>query len=99
MNVSHVITDKRQNLIVLLKVMFIGTHYYFVFLCFYFLCQASSDVCQLRLDFQTFSGFAVTTAGVKTDSMAAAGQTGKNPPTISGTNTGYHSKIFFNQLE
>ena len=78
--------------------MFSETHYYFVFLCFYFLCQASSDVCQLRLDFQTFSGFAVTSVGAKTDSMAAAGQTGKNPPTISGTNTGYHSKISITNL-
>ena len=79
--------------------MFSETLYYFVFLYFYFLCQVSTDVCQLRLDFQTFSGFSVSTAGVKTDYMTAAGQTGKNPPTISGTNTGYHSKIYFYQLE
>ena len=49
-----------------------------------------------RLDFQTFSGFTVdtTTTGVGfcTDSFVAAGQTGVNPPTICGTNTGYHSK-------
>ena len=49
-----------------------------------------------RLDFQTFSGYTVdtTTAGVGfcTDSFVAAGQSGVNPPTICGTNTGYHSK-------
>ena len=26
------------------------------------------------------------------DDFEAAGQTGKNPPTICGTNTGYHSE-------
>ena len=49
-----------------------------------------------RLDFQTFSGFTVSTVaasrGACTDSFAAAGQTSVNPPTICGTNTGYHSK-------
>ena len=48
-----------------------------------------------RLDFQTFSGFTVNTVaatrGACTDSFAAAGQTSVNPPTICGTNTGYHS--------
>ena len=28
------------------------------------------------------------------DTFVAAGQTGVNPPTICGTNTGYHSKSF-----
>jgi len=46
------------------------------------------------LDFQTFSGFTVTAVGVKTDSMAITGQTGRNPPSIAGTNTGYHSMLF-----
>ena len=51
-------------------------------------------MCQLRLDFQTFSGFAVdsTTSGLCDDSLAAAGQTGKDPPSICGTNTDYHSE-------
>lgn len=61
--------------------------------CLYTINKASTDVCQLRLDFQTFSGFSVTTAGVKTDSMAITGQTGRNPPSISGTNTGYHMYV------
>jgi len=61
--------------------------------CLYTINKASSDVCQLRLDFQTFSGFSVTTAGIKTDSMAVAGKTGTNPPSISGTNTGYHMYV------
>ena len=61
--------------------------------CTFTINKVSADVCQLRLDFQTMSGFATTTpAGACSDSFAAAGQTGKNPPTICGTNTGYHSK-------
>ena len=56
--------------------------------------KVSDDVCQLRLDFQTMSGLATgTTNGACLDTFAAAGQTGKNPPTICGTNTGYHSKL------
>jgi len=47
-------------------------------------------VCQVRLDFQTFTGFTVSTAGVCTGKFAIEGQTGKHPPTICGTNTGYH---------
>ena len=39
------------------------------------------------------SGFATsTTAGLCSDSFAAAGQTGVDPPSICGTNTNYHSK-------
>ena len=51
-----------------------------------------------RLDFQTFSGYVVDTVttgiGVCTDSFSAVGASGVNPPTICGTNTGYHSKIY-----
>ena len=54
----------------------------------------SDEVCQLRLDFQTFKGFATTTpAGTCSDSLAATGQTGTDPPSICGTNTGYHSRL------
>ena len=61
--------------------------------CTFTINKVSSDVCQLRLDFETFSGFVTTTpAGSCSDSFAASGQTGKDPPTICGTNTGYHSK-------
>ena len=35
------------------------------------------------------------TGGACTDQFAAAGQTGKNPPTICGTNTGYHMYVEF----
>ena len=58
-------------------------------------------MCQLRLDFQTFSGFAVdsTTSGLCDDSLAAAGQTGKDPPSICGTNTDYHSETWVVQLQ
>ena len=55
--------------------------------------KISDDICQLRLDFQTFSGFATTTpTGTCSDYMSAAGQTGRDPPDICGTNTDYHSK-------
>jgi len=47
-------------------------------------------VCQVRLDFSTFSGFTVSAAGICTSKFVIEGQTGKNPPTICGTNTGYH---------
>ena len=64
--------------------------------CAFTFSKMNDNICQLRLDFQTFSGFATsgTTAGTCSDTFAAAGQTGSNPPNICGTNTGYHSKIF-----
>ena len=53
----------------------------------------SDDVCQLRLDFQTMTGFFTGTSGAcGVDDFAVSGQTGSNPPTICGTNTGYHSE-------
>jgi len=59
--------------------------------CTYTFNKVSADICQLRLDFQTFSGFATsTTAGSCYDTLAMAGQTGVDPPSICGTNTGYH---------
>ena len=62
--------------------------------CKYTIGKVSDDICQLRLDFQTFSGFATsTTAGDCYDTLAVAGQTGVDPPSICGTNTGYHSQL------
>ena len=62
--------------------------------CTYTFSKVSDDICQLRLDFQTFSGFATsTTAGDCYDTLAVAGQTGVDPPSICGTNTGYHSEL------
>merc|ERR1712176_1173998 len=59
--------------------------------CTYTFSKVSDDICQLRLDFQPFAGFATsTTAGDCYDKLAVAGQTGVDPPTICGTNTGYH---------
>ena len=47
--------------------------------CVYTINKVSDDVCQLRLDFQTFSGFVdVSTTGVCTDYITLAGKTGKN---------------------
>jgi len=59
--------------------------------CSYTIKKVSDDICQLRLDFQTFSGFATaTTVSTCTDTLAVTGQTGVDPPSICGTNTGYH---------
>ena len=53
------------------------------------------QVCQLRLDFITMSGYLTGTSGACSDTFAAVGQTGVNPPTICGTNTGYHMYVEF----
>ena len=52
-------------------------------------------MCQLRLDFVTMSGYLTGANGACSDTFAAAGQTGKNPPSICGTNTGYHMYVEF----
>jgi len=57
--------------------------------CTFTINKCASDICQLRIDFQTMSGFDET-AGACSDKLATAGQTGKNPPTVCGTMTGYH---------
>jgi len=57
--------------------------------------KMSDDICQLRLDFETMSGYTVTTAGACTASFSVTGDTGKNPPSICGTNTGYHMYVEF----
>ena len=57
--------------------------------CQFTINKSSSDICQLRIDFQTLSGFSET-AGACSDKLATEGQTGKNPPTVCGTMTGYH---------
>ena len=63
--------------------------------CTFTINKVSADICQLRLDYDSFSGFGTTTpAGTCSDSLEVKGQTGKNPPSICGTNTGYHSMIF-----
>ena len=61
--------------------------------CSFTIDKASDDICQLRLDFETMSGYTATTAGACTASFQATGQAGKNPPAICGTNTDYHSKL------
>jgi len=69
--------------------------------CTYTIQKTSADICQLRLDFVTMNGFTTTTTpnpGQCQDTFVAAGQTGVNPPTICGTNTGYHMYIEFGTL-
>ena len=63
--------------------------------CTYTISKVSDDICQLRLDFQTMSGYVTTTAGACTDSFTALGKAGKSIPTICGTNTDYHMYVEF----
>jgi len=71
-------------------------------------CKASADVCQLRLDFETFvmnnpvTATDITTAtpinanrigSCDTDSFSVTVPGGKSPPTICGTNSGYHMYV------
>ena len=64
--------------------------------CTYTINKVSADVCQLRLDFQTMTGYYTGTSGLcGVDDFAAAGATGVDPPTICGTNTGYHMYVEF----
>merc|ERR1711981_72342 len=58
--------------------------------CMFTIKKANDNICQIRLDFQTHTGFTATAAGVCTDKFTVAGQTSVNPPIICGTNTGYH---------
>merc|ERR1711997_943945 len=52
--------------------------------CAYTVTPLSTDICQLRLDFDNFD-ITETTAGVCTDSFTAAGPTSNNPNTVCGT--------------
>ena len=49
----------------------------------------------MRLDFITMSGYLTGTDGACTDMFTVAGQTGVNPPSICGTNSGYHMYVEF----
>lgn len=61
--------------------------------CIFTVKKCSDDVCQLRLDFQTFTGFTAASTGACTDKFDVSTNTGVNPPTICGTNTGYHMYV------
>ena len=66
----------------------------------YTINKCSSDVCAVRLDFETFAtqGPALTTEGVGgtcTDSFVASGTSGITSPVICGSNAGQHSKYFY----
>ena len=78
--------------------------------CTFTVNKVNDNICQLRcrisffedvsncnpcrLDFETFSGLATSALGTCSDSLAVVGMSGYNPPTICGTNTGYHSKTY-----
>merc|ERR1740129_2372488 len=57
--------------------------------CIYTVTPLSSDICQLRLDFDNFD-LVETTTGVCTDSLTISGPTGRNPMDLCGTLTGLH---------
>ena len=68
--------------------------------CVFTVSKISEDICQLRLDFQTMSGYSRVAAGTApegtcTDSFTALGKTGKSLPSICGTNTDYHMYVEF----
>merc|ERR1712183_113470 len=67
--------------------------------CSFTISKVSDNICQLRLDFETFTGYTYTAAdgaaGTCTDKFEATGQTGRNPPEICGDNTGYHMYVEF----
>merc|ERR1712080_711263 len=63
--------------------------------CIFTVSKVSADVCQLRLDFQTMSGYVTMSPGACTDSFTAKGQTGTTLPSICGTNTDYHMYVEF----
>merc|ERR1719491_21145 len=60
--------------------------------CVFSVTPVSSDICQLRLDFDNFD-IVETTTGVCTDSLTIAGPTGRNPMDLRGTLTGLHVYI------
>merc|ERR1712165_205550 len=62
--------------------------------CAYTVAPLSSDICQMRLDFDNFD-ITETAAGVCTDSMVVTGPTGRNPMDLCGTLTGMH--LYFEQ--
>ena len=65
----------------------------------YTINKCSSDVCSVRLDFETFTtrgpaGTEETDGGVCTDSFQVTGTSGQATPIICGMNRGQHSKCF-----
>merc|ERR1711892_1559610 len=66
--------------------------------CSYTVCPASTDICQIRVDFEKFvMAGASTTTGTKgqcsDDSLTISNPTGPNPPMVCGTLTGQHMYI------
>merc|ERR1711981_761487 len=62
--------------------------------CSYKVTPVSSDICQLRLDFDNFAiSYNSATTGLCTDSFAMTGPSGQNPLTLCGTLTNQHIYI------
>ena len=65
----------------------------------YTINKCSSDVCAVRLDFETFTTRGPTSTeeasgGVCSDSFVVSGTSGYSTPVICGSNTGQHSKFY-----
>jgi hypothetical protein len=61
--------------------------------CEYIAAPSSTEICQLRLDFDTFELGAPSTMGECTDMLTVTSPTGRNPPVICGTNNGLHMYV------
>ena len=66
--------------------------------CTYTICPSSSDICQLRVDFETFvmSAPSTTTGTIGScvnDNLVISNPTGPNPPMVCGTLSGQHMYI------
>ena len=62
--------------------------------CAYSVSPVSSEICQLRLDFQNFDITDVVTTGLCTDSFSISSPSGQNPLDLCGTLTDQHSKLW-----
>ena len=63
-------------------------------LCYvHYLFPGNTNICQLRLDFENLV-LSTTNGATTSNYLAVDGPTDQDPPYISGTNTGYHSKVF-----
>jgi len=61
--------------------------------CSHAITPVSSDICQIRLDFDNFDITEATATGLCTDSFSMTGPSGQNPLDLCGTLTGQH--IYF----
>jgi len=58
--------------------------------CAWSVTPLSTEICNIRLDFDNFVTGVTSTTGACTDSFVATGPTGRNPQNLCGTLTGMH---------